>query len=123
MRILKIVSIVDDDEFVRSATSSLVRSFGWRISAFESAIQFLGSDAIKETECLICDVQMPGMTGLELQRYLNERKILIPTVFITGYPSDRLREELIANGALCLLEKPLDSSELAFWLKQILANR
>jgi FixJ family two-component response regulator len=120
---IKIVSIVDDDEFVRSATSSLVRSFGWGISAFDSATQFLDSDDIQETGCLICDVQMPGMTGLELQRHLNEREIAIPTIFITAFSSDRLREELTDNGALCLLEKPLDSSELAHWLMQALGRK
>src|SRR5471032_1996232 len=106
----KIVSIVDDDEDVRRATSSLVRSLGWGVAEFGSATQFLASDVIETTDCLLSDVKMPGMTGVELQNYLNGRKIFIPTIFVTAYPSERLRERLVNNGALCLLEKPVDVS-------------
>ena len=116
----KIVSIVDDDEDVRRATSSLVRSLGWGVAEFESATRFLASDVIETTYCLLSDVKMPGMTGVELQNYLNERKIFIPTIFVTAYPSERLRGQLVNNGALCLLEKPVDVSELTSWLARIL---
>lgn len=116
----KIVSIVDDDEFVRNAISSLVRSYGWQISTFASAAQFLASDAVGEASCLICDVQMPGTTGVELQEYLNEGGVSIPTIFITAYPSGALRAQLMSSGALCLIEKPIDTAELASWLTRIL---
>jgi len=116
----KIVSIVDDDEHVRWATSSLVRSLGWRVAMFESATRFLASDVIESTSCLLSDVKMPGMSGIELQTDLNEKKIFIPTIFVTAYPSERLREQLVANGALCVLGKPVDLSELTSWLTRIL---
>lgn len=116
----KLVSIVDDDEHVRHATSSLVRSLGWDVADFESAMRFLASDVIEKTGCLLSDVKMPEMTGVELQNYLNEKKIFIPTIFVTAYPSERLREQLVGNGALCLLEKPVDVSELTSWLARIL---
>jgi FixJ family two-component response regulator len=118
----KAISIIDDDEMIRGAISSLVRSLGCRARVFESAGLFLASDVSTETMCLICDVQMPDMTGIELQRYLIHRNLAIPTIFITAYSSARLRETLLANGALCLLEKPLDASELASWLARVLKS-
>ena len=116
-----LVSIVDDDPFMRAATGSLVRSFGWEAREFDSASAFLDSDALPGTRCLVCDVHMPGMTGLELVAQLMRESRLMPTVFVSAFVSEAVRERALDDGALCLIEKPVDARELEAWIGHALA--
>jgi FixJ family two-component response regulator len=104
-----IVSIVDDDDSVRAAMSSLVRSLGYEACLFASAEAFLASPHLHDTACLIADVQMPGMSGLELQSELRTRQQGIPIIFITAFAEERLRKRAEAAGALGFFSKPVDS--------------
>lgn len=118
----QLVSIVDDDPFVRAATSSLVRSFGWRACVFDTADAFLASEALADTACLVCDIQMPGLDGIDLLARLDARGMDIPTVFITAFASGRTLERARTSRALCLIEKPIDASELEAWIGRALGQ-
>lgn len=103
-----LISIIDDDEAVRVATESLVRSLGFGASTFASAEEFLQSARLGETSCVITDVHMPGMTGVELQSYLRAQGHDVPMIFITAFPEERTRERVHAAGAIGFLSKPFD---------------
>jgi FixJ family two-component response regulator len=103
-----VISIVDDDDSVRAATESLVRSLGFETRAFASAETFLQSTSLPETRCLILDVQMPNMTGVELQIRLSELGFEIPIIFITAYPDEAVRQRAMEAGAVAFLLKPFD---------------
>ena len=107
-----LVSVVDDDESVRESLPDLLRQFGYAVQAFSSAEEFLGSDDVGQTRCLILDVAMPGMTGPELQRELTARGQEIPIVFITAHRDDGLRPRLLAQGAVECLFKPFSETAL-----------
>jgi FixJ family two-component response regulator len=107
-----LVSVVDDDESVRESLPDLLREFGFRAEAFSSAEEFLASDRVDETRCLILDVAMPGMTGPDLQRELAHRGQLIPIVFITALRDDTVRPRLIGQGAVDCLFKPFSDAAL-----------
>ena len=115
-----LVCIVDDDPVVRAATNSLVRSLGWDARDFESASELLTSDIRHEFSLLVCDVQMPLMDGFELLTRLEEDGIHIPTIFMTGYVSDQAYKRCRNSKALCLLEKPIDASDLEMWITHAL---
>ncbi len=100
----KLVCIVDDDPFVRAATSSLVRSFGWEAREFDSASAFLALDDVQRTNCLVSDTQMPAMDGLELLARLKQDGVQPQTVFMSAFVSERLLERAATEGALCLIE-------------------
>ena len=119
---IELVSIVDDDPFVRAATSSLVRSLGREAREFASASAFLASDMVSRTRCLVCDVQMPAMDGIELLDVLQGQGHRIPTLFITAFASTRVRERVQASAALCLIEKPIDACELETWIDHALRH-
>jgi FixJ family two-component response regulator len=116
-----LVSIVDDDPFMRAATTSLVRSLGWEAREFDSAGAFLDSNALEGTRCLVCDVNMPGMTGFELVAQLLRERRLMPTVFVTAFVSEAVRERALDDGAMCLIGKPIDVRELETWIGHALA--
>jgi FixJ family two-component response regulator len=103
-----LIAIVDDEEPVRNATNSLVRSLGYHASTFGSADDFLKSEQVHDTSCLITDVQMPGLSGLDLQDRLIARGHCIPIIFMTGYPNDSVRARAMKAGAVCFLNKPFD---------------
>jgi FixJ family two-component response regulator len=103
-----IISIVDDDDLVRGAIEKLVKSLGFTARAFASAESYLQSSWVKQTQCLIADVQMPNMGGLELQERLSQLGFDIPIIFITAYPNDVVRTKAMSAGAVCFLHKPLD---------------
>ena len=103
---LVLIAIVDDEEPVRDATKRLVRSMGYHASTFASADEFLKSEQIQDTSCLITDVQMPGLSGIDLQEHLVARGHCIPIIFMTGYPSDSVRARAMKAGAVCFLNKP-----------------
>jgi FixJ family two-component response regulator len=107
-----LISIVDDDESIRVATAGLIRSFGFVAQAFASAEEFLQSPELDETSCLISDIQMPGIDGLELQRRLASENRRTPIIFITAFPDARIRERALAGGAVCFLKKPFEGQVL-----------
>jgi len=115
-----IVSIVDDDASVRAAMASLVRSLGFDALAFDSAEEFLRSPRVDDSACLITDVQMPGMSGLDLQNRLIALGRRIPIIFITAFPEPAIRSRAEAGGALAFLEKPWSGSALIQLLRQTL---
>ena len=105
---VRLISIVDDDDLFRAAIEKLVKSLGLTARTFASAESYLQSSWLKETHCLIADVQMPNMSGLELQERLSHLGFDIPIIFITAYPNDAVRTKAINAGAVCFLHKPLD---------------
>ena len=106
-----LVSVVDDDESVRESLPDLIREFGFAAQAFSSAESFLASDVVNETSCMILDIAMPGMSGLDLQEELRRRRPDIPIVFITGNGDRTVRRRLLTQGAAECLFKPF--SDLA----------
>ena len=106
------IAIVDDDESVRRGLSALMRSLGFSVSVFSSGGSFLRSDSLRHTACLIADVQMPGMTGLELYQRLEGSGRHIPTILITAYVDDKVRTQALNDGVVCYLLKPIDESRL-----------
>ncbi|MGA2428126.1 MAG: response regulator [Candidatus Acidiferrum sp.] len=107
-----LVSVVDDDESVRESLPDLLRELGFSAEVFSSAEEFLASDHINETRCLILDVAMPGMTGPDLQRELKLRGQKIPIIFITGNRDETLRPRLLEQGAVECLFKPFSDVAL-----------
>jgi FixJ family two-component response regulator len=108
----KFVSIVDDDDSVRGTLRELLRSAGFSSRAFESAEAFLGSGHHQETACLITDIRMPGMSGLELQARLNAEQCRIPIIFITAHGDEEMRFQALRAGAVEFLPKPFDDEVL-----------
>src|SRR5271156_5463492 len=107
-----LISIVDDDESVREALKGLMRSLGFTIEAFPSALDFLASPRIHDTSCLIADVHMPLMSGVELHGRLVETGHAIPTILITAYPDETVRARVLNEGVICSLSKPFDEDDL-----------
>jgi FixJ family two-component response regulator len=107
-----LVSIVDDDVSVRQSTRRLISSFGFRAQAFGSAEEFLESGQAARTACLILDVRMPGMDGLELQRRLNDSGLRLPIVFLTGRASEEEERRALRAGAVAFLRKPVSRDAL-----------
>ena len=106
------VAIVDDDDSMRSALQGLMKAVGLTSRAFASAEEFLGSGQQRDTACLIADIRMSGMSGLELQARLNAERIRIPTIFITAHGDDRTRLQASRAGAVEFLAKPFDNDAL-----------
>jgi FixJ family two-component response regulator len=107
-----LISVVDDDESVRESLPDLLKEFGFEAQTFSSAEDFLASESIAETRCLVLDVAMPGMSGPDLQRELTRRDQSIPIVFITGQRDEAVRPRLIAQGAVDCLFKPFEAADL-----------
>jgi len=107
-----VIAVVDDDGSVREAIAGLLKSFGYRAVPFERAEDFLKSGHLNDTACLIADVQMPGMTGPELQLRLVASGKSIPTILITAYPEQTARARALENGVRCYLAKPFHDEEL-----------
>lgn len=108
----KLVAIVDDDEFMRTALLGLLKAAGLPVRAFASAEEFLNSGQEQQTGCLIADIRMPGMSGLELQAKLNAEHYRIPTIFITAHGDTNLRMQALRAGATEFLTKPFDDEIL-----------
>jgi len=107
-----LISIIDDDEDFREALQGLMTSMGFTVEAFSSALDFLERTNISDTSCLITDVHMPRMTGIELHRRLIDSGYLIPTILITAYPDESVRIRAMADGIIGYLTKPCDADEL-----------
>ena len=107
-----LVSIVDDNQPFRDSLRKLVMLFGYTVESFPSAAEFLASRLVPETSCLVADVHMPGMTGVELHRHLLDTGHPIPTILVTAYPDDVVREKALKDGVVCYLRKPVDDDDL-----------
>jgi FixJ family two-component response regulator len=107
-----VITIIDDDASVRVATNRLVRSLGYVTHAFASADEFLRSPQVNATSCVIADVHMPGMNGVELQRRLRAQGSRLPFIFITAFPDESIRARALEGGAVELLAKPFDAATL-----------
>lgn len=107
-----LVSVVDDDESVRESLPGLLKEFGFPAQTFSSAEEFLESDIVSQTECLILDISMPGMSGPELQLELKRRRIETPIIFITAHGDEAVRRQLLDRGAVECLLKPFTDTAL-----------
>jgi FixJ family two-component response regulator len=107
-----LVAVVDDDQSVRESLPDLLREFGFRSQAFSSAEEFLASECVSETRCLILDIAMPGMSGPDLQRELMLRRQQIPIVFITAHGDETVRPRVLQQGAVECLIKPFSDTAL-----------
>lgn len=117
---VSLISIVDDDQFVRESIGRLMRSFGYTVEVFASAADFLASPRLDETACLIADIHMPAMTGVELHRRLIENGRAIPTILITAYPDDAVRARALNDGIVGYLRKPFDDDDLLRCVRTVL---
>ena len=107
-----LVAIVEDDDFFRASMRRLMRSLGYTVETFPSAAEFLASRRLDDTACLIADIQMPGMTGVELYTRLIEAGHKIPTILVTAYPDEAGRARALKDGIVCYLLKPFDDNDL-----------
>jgi FixJ family two-component response regulator len=107
-----LLSVVDDDEMLRESLPDLLREFGFAARAFSSGQEFFSSNYVGETRCLILDVAMPGMSGLEVQEELKRRGQAIPVIFITGQKDEEIRKQAFSQGAVKFLHKPFSDSAL-----------
>jgi FixJ family two-component response regulator len=117
----RVVSIIDDDDSILSAIDDLVCSLGLVAHTYRSAEDFLSSPDRDETSCIICDLQMSGMSGQDLQRCLIAEGHHTPMIFITAFPETRIRECVMARGALAFLEKPFDGGKLVSLIRDAVA--
>jgi len=108
----KLVAIVDDDDLMRTALQGLLKAVGWPAQVFASAEEFLQSGQQHRTACLIADIRMPGMSGLDLQARLNAEHCRIPTIFITAHGDAKMRLQALRAGAVEFLAKPFDDEAL-----------
>ena len=115
-----LVAIIDDDASVRATTDSLVRSLGYLVHTFESAEAFLQSSLVDDFACVITDVQMPGMSGVQLQDQLRARDYRVPFVFFTAFPDEKTRAQALSAGAVCYLTKPFDGDRLVRYVQDAL---
>jgi FixJ family two-component response regulator len=117
-----LVSIVDDDQSFRDSMRRLLRSLGYTVAVFPSAAEFLASPKLSATACLVADIQMPEMTGIELYRHLVETGEPIPTILVTAYPDARVQERMLTFGVECYLRKPFEEAELIGCLRSAFAR-
>jgi FixJ family two-component response regulator len=118
-----VISIIDDDESVRAATRSLVRSLGFTAFTFASAEDFLQSPRASDSSCVITDVQMPGLSGVELQSRLLAQGQRTPIIFITAFPDKSIEARAMKAGAICFLSKPFEGSTLIKCLDRALKHQ
>jgi FixJ family two-component response regulator len=119
-----LISVVDDDDSVRESLDGLFRSVGFIAKVFASAEEFLNSDHLRTTDCLILDVRMPGMNGIELHRHLIANNFEMPVIFITAHGSDgEVRARALKNGALAYLDKPLSEDALLKAVDKALSSK
>ena len=114
-----LVGVVDDDESIRNSISSLLRSAGYRTLVFESAEAFLNSGRIRDTNSLVLDVKMPGLSGVELQRRLHDMKCFIPIIFVTAHADDDIRRVALEQGAIAFFGKPFNDEALLSALSSV----
>jgi FixJ family two-component response regulator len=111
------ISVIDDDVCAREATERVIRSLGYAVTTYASAEDFLGSDRISNTSCLVTDVHMPGLSGVELYQRLRANGFAAPTIVVTGQPDESIRTQVLAAGAIAFLSKPFGKRVLLDCLK------
>ncbi len=116
------ISIVDDDKSVRDAAKTLIRSLGYSTATFASAEEFLESGRLGDTACVITDVQMPGMSGMDLQDHLVANGHGTPVIFVTAYPEEKIRTRALKAGAFGFLSKPFSEDSLIACLDRALEH-
>jgi FixJ family two-component response regulator len=116
------ISIIDDDPSVREATKGLMRSLGYATATFASAEEFLQSGRVIDSSCVISDMKMPGMSGIELQSHLTANGHCVPIIFVTAFPEERMRKRAMEAGALCFLSKPFSEERLIECLDRALTE-
>jgi FixJ family two-component response regulator len=117
-----LISIVEDDQPFRESMRKLMTALGYTVEAFPSAADFLASPLLTATACLVSDVQMPGMTGIELHRHLMDAGYTIPTILVTAYPNEVARKRALKGGVVCYLCKPVDDEHLERCLRSALES-
>ena len=117
-----LISIVDDDRSFRDSMRRLLKSRGYSVAVFPSAAEFLTSPKLAATACLVADVQMPAMTGVELFRHLIKAGRAIPTILVTAYPDDSVQENMLTLGVECYLRKPFEEADLIGCLRSAFAR-
>jgi FixJ family two-component response regulator len=118
----KLISIVEDDRPFRESMRKLMTALGYTVEAFPSAADFLASPLLAETACLVSDVQMPEMTGVELHRHLIDAGHAIPTILVTAYPDETAGKRALKDGVVCYLPKPVDDEHLERCLRSALGS-
>jgi FixJ family two-component response regulator len=118
-----LIACVEDDASAREALEGFLKAFGFTPGVFSSAEEFLQSDRLDETSCLITDVHLRGMSGLQLQNRLAASGYAIPVIVITAFPDDRVRERALSAGAVCFLDKPFDKEDLLTGIRSALDRR
>lgn len=116
------IAVVDDDASMRDALSALVRSIGMAVESYASADEFVAAAGHEGADCLITDVQMPGMSGIELLEYLRRRRCAMPVIVVTAYPSAALQARAMAAGNASFMGKPFDGNEMVNRIEQVLAR-
>jgi FixJ family two-component response regulator len=119
----RLISIIDDDPLARDGIQQLIESLGYKAVGFNSAEHFLKSSVVSETTCLITDMQMPGLSGLELQETLRSQGYCMPVIVITAYPNEKNRKRAIDGGAVGFLCKPFDETSLLNCLSAAINSR
>jgi FixJ family two-component response regulator len=117
-----LVSVVDDDRFFRESMQRLIRSLSYSAEVFASGADFLASAHLADAGCLVADVQMPAMSGIELYRHLIDAGRTIPTILVTAYPNDVDRNRALTDGVVCYLPKPVDEQDLKRCLRAALTS-
>jgi FixJ family two-component response regulator len=115
-----LISVVEDDQLFRESMIKLMMALGYTVEAYPSAADFLASPLLSETACLVSDVNMPGMTGVELHKHLIKAGHAIPTILITAYPDEVIRNRALNDGVVCYLSKPVDDEHLERCLRSAL---
>jgi FixJ family two-component response regulator len=117
-----LISVVEDDRYFRDSMKRLMKSLGYDVETFSSAANFLASPRLIETRCLVSDVHMPAMTGIELYKHLTEAGYSIPTILVTAYPDDGECARALNDGIVCYLRKPVDEQYLIQCLRAVLES-
>jgi FixJ family two-component response regulator len=120
---LSVISVIDDDASVRTATNNLLSSHGYAIQTFVSADDFLRSARLDDSSCVVADVQMPGMSGLDLLTYVRAQGYAVPFIFITAFPDDSVRARALKAGAICFLAKPFAGPALIDCIETALSQQ
>jgi len=118
-----VIAIVDDDESFREALERFLGTFAFRVRTFASGEEFLESSELRFVACLLLDVAMPGMTGLEVKQQLRARGLGIPTVFVTAHADDEVTQHLVAAGAIAILPKPVDQQMLLHLVQRVVGEQ
>jgi FixJ family two-component response regulator len=117
-----LISIVDDDQSFRDSMRRLIKSLGYAVDVFSSAAEFLASPRVAATHCLVADIHMPDMTGVELYGHLVRSGLRIPTILVTAYPDEDDRRRMLSEGVECYLRKPLEEAALIACLRSAVAR-